>query len=564
MIRVVKQILILVGFLCFSPSIAQVSFIAVGDILLDRGVRESIVNNNSILYPFEKTRHIINDNDIAFFNLECPITSIDKGYPLPKRNSFRANPEFAQGLVWGGFNLASLANNHTIDWGKDGLMETIQNLLSNKIAPLGAASNQVDAFKPVIYNKDGVYIAFFAVLDFLLEATTFIENEPYPAYGNVDYLISEIKKYRSIVDNIVVSFHWGQENVNYPHNGQVENARKVIDAGADLVLGHHPHVIQGIDTYKGKLICYSLGSFIFDGITENQNETFAFKCDFTKNGLKNPRLIPLVIKNNRPEVALQNEAKRIVNNIEKYSKSMKTTFHLDNENVIWINKEKSEDSFWKLTLQNHQFLFFPKRIDFVDSSQSVSSFQIPDPDYIFSNVTYDIVDNTLYFYTIVSNKIEEYKRLAIFPFCLNSKKFLKPSLDINKHYNPWKITMIDIDNNGSNDLVVGTYKTTKYFNEYENRVFVFNVDRDYIYPKWLGSKIGHSIINFEVIGDVVAKSNKLKIVQNNIENNSIMINHFIWNGFGFSFDKAILEYYYNNTFSFDNFFNYDFTLITLK
>ncbi len=555
--------LLIIGVLHFTTLSAQISFIAVGDVLLDRGVRESIEKNNSIKYPFEKVKHIINPNDIAFYNLECPITSVDKEYPLLKRNSFRADPEFTQGLVWGGFNLASLANNHTIDWGKDGLMETIRNLLDNNIATVGAASNQVDAFKPIIYHKDGIYVAFFAVLDFLLEATTFLDYEPYPAYGNLKHLINEIKKYSKLVDNIVVSFHWGEEHKNFPNNRQIDVARSVIDAGADLILGHHPHVLQGIETYKGKLICYSLGSFIFDGRTDNENETFAFQCDFTKNGIENPRLVPVVIKNNRPEVALPHEAERILRNIKKYSNSMNTEFRMDADNIIRINDGSIDFPLWKQKHKDSQFLVYSQRIEFLNSKQASTNFQIPDLNYQITNVTHDIIDNIMYLYTIVENIPNLHRCIAIFPFCLTTKTFLQPSLDINRHYFPWKLNIIDIDNDGKNDLIVGTYKTTKYFQEKENRIFVFNVEKDYIYPKWLGSKIGYDIINFKVFGDATERKNKIKLIQNN-DRGRIMVNHYSWNEFGFSFNNTVREHQYNSSFCFDNFFKYDFTLINIE
>ena len=290
MIQVAKYccLIFLISLLTFKLS-AQVSFCAVGDILLDRDVRK-VIEQNGVNYPFENISTLINENDLAFFNMECPLVKPSDGYPINKKYSFRAEPEYITGLKYAGFNIASVANNHTIDYGKSGFLKTIENLNKDSIYTIGGGTNQDEAFAPLLIKKDGETFAIFGVLEFLLEGTVFNENQPYPAFGQIDKLCKIIRELNSDIDNIIVSVHWGQENALIPTSKQIEYAHKIVDAGADLVLGHHPHVLQSIETYKDKLILYSLGNFIFDNTGKLQKESVIFRCQFKNKQLINTYL----------------------------------------------------------------------------------------------------------------------------------------------------------------------------------------------------------------------------------------------------------------------------------
>lgn len=324
MIRVVKKYLLATLFCVTTYNIsAQISFCAVGDILLDRDVRK-VIEKNGIEFPFQNIATIINEHDLAFFNMECPLANESDGYPINKRYSFRAEPEYIQGLKYSGFNIASVANNHTIDLGKSGLLKTIENLNTDSIYTFGGGINQDEAFKPLLIEKDGETFAFFGMLEFLLEGTTFNENQPYPAFGQIDRLCNEIRHINSDINNIIVSFHWGQESAVIPTSKQIEYAHKVVDAGADLVLGHHPHVLQSIETYKSKLILYSLGNFVFDNTAKLQKESVIFNCQFKNGQIINPELIPVYIDNCQPSIASIVIKKDILNHLNKVSNQFKT------------------------------------------------------------------------------------------------------------------------------------------------------------------------------------------------------------------------------------------------
>lgn len=536
MIQVVKNYLLVVLFGFTTNNIsAQVSFCAVGDILLDRDVKK-VIEINGIEFPFNNVAALIRENDLAFFNMECPLSNESDGYPINKRYSFRAEPEYIHGLKYAGFNIASLANNHTIDLGKSGLLKTIENLNTDSIYTIGAGKNQDEAFKPLLIEKSGETFAFFGMLEFLLEGTTFNENQPYPAYGQIDRLCNEIRHLNSDIDNIIVSFHWGQESAVVPTSMQIEYAHKVVDAGADLVLGHHPHVLQSIETYKGKLILYSLGNFVFDNTAKLQKESVIFNCQFKNGQIIKPELIPVYIDNCQPSIASEDIKKDILNHLNKVSNQFKTTLTL-NDNLLKINYDY-EKPIRELNFSNRSFYLFKNRIVTYNSFNEEIQYSLPDTNYTLIDADLLAKENCVYIYSIVQNTTDNKSRIAVFPFSVEKNEFLKPSLDSHENFNPWKIKVFDVDLDDKPEIIVGVNKSTKYYDNEENRVFVFNVDNDYFYPKWLGSKIGNPIIDFKIC----KTTKRLVVLEKSDVNNTNMVVSYKWNGFGFDNDKILNEF----------------------
>lgn len=511
---------------------AQVKFSAVGDILLDRGVRKSIEQNN-IYFPFEKVALYFKSNDINFFNLETPLAYKSDGVRINKRFSFRSEPEVIKGLKFSNLNVASVANNHTIDFGKSGFIKTIEYLKKDSIIPVGGGNNQDEAFTPAILNVKDQRTAIFGYLEFLLEGTIFNQSQPYPAYGDIDRLCNEIKSIRPKVDNIIISFHWGQEGAITPTMKQTEYAHKVIDAGADLVIGHHPHVLQSIETYKSKLILYSLGNFIFDNKEKMQNETAIFQCELKYGKIIEPHLIPIKIINCQPQTADSISQIGIYNHLNEVSKDFNTNLSFLN-GIIKINKE--DRIVKELKNSDLRIQITEKQITILDQYQRNFQCSLPDSNFQFIDADTWKVDSTLYIYAIVKNKKENNSQLAIFPFSTSKNIFLKPSLDAHKHYNAWKIQVSDIDGDTNPELIVGVKKSTRYYSEIENRIFVFNAENDYIYPKWLGSRLGGHILDFMVTSD-----KKLLLFQKSRNNSLYTLSSFKWNGFGFDIENVIKE-----------------------
>jgi poly-gamma-glutamate synthesis protein (capsule biosynthesis protein) len=545
MIQAVRKLFVIIFFYnLLSMASAQVSFCAVGDILLDRNVRLEI-EKNGIHYPFEKTKEFISQHDIAFFNLECPLADSTDGFPINKKHSFRGDTSYIKAIKEAGFTIASVANNHTIDYGKNALLQTIENLQQNEIFAVGGGKNQKAAFAPLLFEIKGESFAVFAVLEFLLEGTTFTENTAYPAFAQINRLCDSIEKYQDKVDHILVSFHWGVENAKIPHSRQKEYAHKVIDAGADLVIGHHPHILQGIEVYKEKIILYSLGNFIFDNTGKLHNQSAIFSCVFQDGQLKNPQLIPVKIINTRPEIADEKTQNNIFSYLDTLSSAFKTSL-LKEKNSIKI-PQSTQKPIKELQLNGFSFYCYSQEICCYTPENQRIMHSFPDSNYYFIDADIFFQQDVFYLYSILQEK-EEKSRIAVFPFSLTSNSFLLPSIDVHDDLFPKKIALCDLDKDSNPELIVMANKTTRYFQEKENRIFVYNVDKAYFYPKWLGSRIGHSILDFSV-----DKQNKrLILLQKSPQDNRLTVQSYKWNGFGFDYD-AFLYYFedgdrYNNPF----------------
>jgi poly-gamma-glutamate capsule biosynthesis protein CapA/YwtB (metallophosphatase superfamily) len=531
-----KKIVQISIFFCFyiSSSLAQVSFCAVGDVLFDRGVRTTI-ESNSVNYLFDKVRDIISQNELAFFNLECPLANIEDGYPLMKKYSFRADTSNMNGLKYAGFNIASVANNHTIDYGKGAFMKTINLLISNKILPIGGGKNQAEASKPLLIEKNGETFAFFGMVDFILDATIFDPNSPYPAFIKIDTLCNKVRELNSLVDHIIISIHWGKGNTTTTTQRQIDYAHRLIDAGADLILGHHPHVLQGIETYHNKLIIYSLGNFVFDHPQELNRQSIIFKCKFQNGNIIEPNLIPIEIINNRPTIADSSSSLKIYNQIEKVSAGFNTAYSLNNK-FISINNLK-ERPLKEFFYEDLKFDIYKNCIKVYNNLEFDLQYSLPDSNFLIQDICMFPDSNAIYFYSIVSNKLNNKSQIAVFPFSQLQKKFLQASLDGHDYFSPWKIDLFDVDNDGNPEIILGVYKSTRYDEKKENRLFVFNREKDYMYPKWLGSKLAYPFIDFKIdksLGGLI-------LLEDLDDNKAYKIALYKWNGFGFDRNKVIGE-----------------------
>jgi poly-gamma-glutamate synthesis protein (capsule biosynthesis protein) len=266
----------------------------------------------------------IKTNRLAFCNLECPISAT--GEKRKKLFAFKCDPGMASGLVSSGFNMFSIANNHTFDCGEKGLQETKQFIEKNGFFAAGAGSNATEAMKPRMININGLKIAFFAFTDIPVDLGKKEAGSSQPAMCSREEVLMEIKKARSKFDVVIISYHWGEEYMRRPYLYQKQLAHDMIDNGADLIIGHHPHVIQGIEKYKNKFIIYSIGNYIFDQKSDEETESFIFCCEFKQGGVYNPYLIPVKIYNCQPDFAHGKEFNKISNKIMKLSKGFNVKF----------------------------------------------------------------------------------------------------------------------------------------------------------------------------------------------------------------------------------------------
>ena len=260
--------------LATNPALARpVSLLFTGDIMLSRGVANQIEKHNDYKYPFLKIAETIKSADLSFGNLEGPISA--RGANQGSQYSFRDDPRVVEGLKFAGFDILSVANNHIFDWGQEALMDTLSIAHDNGIETVGAGENFEKANMPVIKNISGTKIAFLAYTNLYPESLGARKNKPGISSFDIERIKKEIAEMKNsqTADIVVVSFHWGDEYQTKANNSQKNIAHSLIDAGADLIIGHHPHVIQEIERYQNGWIAYSLGNFIFDQNFSEETKT---------------------------------------------------------------------------------------------------------------------------------------------------------------------------------------------------------------------------------------------------------------------------------------------------
>lgn len=245
-----------------EPIVPEVTLAFTGDIMLDRGVKQSVSKHFEGDYgALFKNLEFLKDKDIWFTNLEGPVS--DKGTDLHNLYSFRMDPEVLPVLKNAGLDIISFANNHVGDWGHIAFVDTLNRLKENEILYTGAGIDKQSSENPTIIERNGLKIGFLGFTDVGPNGLEAKENTPginLANNPNLDQIISNASKQ---VDQLVVSFHWGEEYKRHT-NRQQQLAHRAIDAGAKLVIGHHPHVIQDTENYKEGFIVYSLGNLIFD------------------------------------------------------------------------------------------------------------------------------------------------------------------------------------------------------------------------------------------------------------------------------------------------------------
>ena len=242
------------------------------------------------LYPFENITGITDSAEIVFGNLESPLST--KGEKVGNFYSFRGNPESVKGLIYAGFDVLNLANNHIFDYGKEAFKETVELLRKNNIQTIGAGKDLQEARRPAIFNLGDLKIAF---LGYNVSPVAFYakDNRFGVTKAESAWIIEDIEKVRKEAGLVIVSFHWGIEYEDFPTEYQKSLAHMAVDCGADMVIGHHTHTFQGIEIYRGKLIAYSLGNFVFDQRDVKNNQSFIVKVIFKGKKLLRAEIIPI-------------------------------------------------------------------------------------------------------------------------------------------------------------------------------------------------------------------------------------------------------------------------------
>ncbi len=284
----------------------------VGDVLLDRGVRQhvehtaaqlgikDIAQAANLLFTHEVDK-IFQQSDCVIANLECPATDIKS--PIQKRFSFRADPSWLPILRKHGITHCNLANNHSIDQGRKGLISTLENLKAANITPIGAGKTMDEASRPVLLYNHPRKVYLLVSAQMVLENYPFLPQKPCVSQQNIQNLCTTIRKIKDNEPNsiVLVSLHWGTEHTPRPVPQQRMQARQLIDNGADALICHHTHTLQTIEKYHNKYIFYSIGNFIFDQHKPINTKTVIVQFQITSTNL-NCKTITCEIKNCVPHI----------------------------------------------------------------------------------------------------------------------------------------------------------------------------------------------------------------------------------------------------------------------
>lgn len=261
----------------------NVTIAAVGDYNLDEPDNPERI--------FEFSGDILRKADIAFCQIECPYSDKGSMNSNGPRGAINKDVGNLKAIPAVGFDIVSLAGNHLMDWGQDALLDCIQRLRNDGITVIGAGANIDEARKPAVLERDGIRIAFLtycsvapkgyyaapgkagvAPMRVITHYEPFEDDQPgtpcdiltFPVQTDLEALLADVKAVRSKADVVILSLHWGVHGLPFKiADYQPVVAHAGLDAGADIVLGHHPHMLKGVEIYKGKVIFYSMGNFAY-------------------------------------------------------------------------------------------------------------------------------------------------------------------------------------------------------------------------------------------------------------------------------------------------------------
>lgn len=244
-----------------TPDTRPVTIAITGDIMMARSVGARIRASDG-LYPFVGVANALKSYDLRIGNLECVVSTL--GSPQPKTYTFEAPLQAFDRLNAAGYQVVSVANNHSGDFGKVAFSDMLAHLPTHGITPVGGGANRTAAHSPVIRKIHSTTIGILAYCEIGPNNFAATDTSPGHAWLEASALQQDIAALRPQVDFLIVFTHWGVEYVLQENAHQQYLARLAVDAGSDLVVGAHPHVIQPYEIYHGKPIIYSLGNFVFD------------------------------------------------------------------------------------------------------------------------------------------------------------------------------------------------------------------------------------------------------------------------------------------------------------
>lgn len=291
-----------------------------GDLMMDRGVGQ-VIQRKGPDYLFTDVKPLFSSQDFVVVNFESAACDSQLPRVQDKKFTFRANPEWLPSLRRNGITHAVLANNHSGDFGARGLVQTDSVLMMSGLKSLGYNPAAGTCCEPalLIRNEDTIAVFSSVMLNHIEQNSI--------CHENCSGLADRIRHHRSKHADrpIVVILHWGIEMTDVPTEQQVRDAHALVDAGADLIVGHHPHVVQSVESYQGRIIFYSLGNFIFDNPDVRTSKGILASITVSKHHVSSVKIIPYNIAACRPAPMGPAEALQFMDEVRRVSPSVKIT-----------------------------------------------------------------------------------------------------------------------------------------------------------------------------------------------------------------------------------------------
>ncbi len=297
----------------------KVTLTFVGDVMF-AGKVEDLLTKHGYDYPFKYVKSYLEKADLTIANLETPVTT--RGSAQTKEYVYRSSPLALPELKKAGIDLVNLANNHSMDYGEEGLLDTLEHLDDQGILRVGGGRDADEAYRHVIVERHGMKIAFLGFTR-VLPSTSWIATAKKAGLATAHTskaTMEAVAKARQEADLVVVIAHWGEERKSHPVKIQTDLAHEFIDAGADLVVASHPHVPQGFEQYKGKWVAYSLGNFVFT--TNEVPETWdsmILNAACTKERSCELSLVPILTKWAQPVRMVEDQSEQLFQRLTKNS-----------------------------------------------------------------------------------------------------------------------------------------------------------------------------------------------------------------------------------------------------
>ena len=274
----------------------SVTLLLGGDVMLGNWVTDHL-DRDGFDYPFRAVKPVLDSADIRFCNLETPIGTADSTMRTDKTYTFALPPKYREALRHGNFDVVSLANNHILDYGHALADSTLHYLHQLGISGVGYGQSSMNSAEPTILERNGFRVGFLAYSMTFPSDFWATDSTPGTAYPDENNFVRIIESLDAQVDFTVLSFHWGAENSDSTKAYQQVFAHSAIDAGADLVVGHHPHVWQGLEAYRGRLIAYSLGNFCFGSFSKSAVHSGLLEVRAARDSVLAARIHPLNVEN---------------------------------------------------------------------------------------------------------------------------------------------------------------------------------------------------------------------------------------------------------------------------